>query len=156
MLPFLRDRSLFDYNTQKWVSIEWIKYTRAKNTSKGVELVTDKNESYFSITDELNPITKSKFAIFMPFVAIICGLFALVPDISHLWGNSTLDQSPLANLFFFHYAIDTYVVQNGFTASQTLTLELPLMLTTITWIVCLLAVSNEMQYNRKNYENSLY
>ena len=63
MLPFLRDRSLYDYETHKWISIEWKPYLKTEFEPNARKLITIEDNKIDSITNELNPITKSKFII---------------------------------------------------------------------------------------------
>ena len=155
MLPFLRDRSLYDYDKQRWVSIEWMPYIKSDLTTGDKKLfTTDKHTDQF-ITNELNPITKSKFVMWMPFIAITCGFLALVPDVSHLWGDPGMDKSRYADLFFFHHSIDMYFAAHSFSAVDSLQIEVPLMLTTLSFMIIMVALAQENQYNRHNYENCI-
>jgi hypothetical protein len=153
MLPFLRDRSLFDYERQRWVSIEWMPYIRSSHTPEGTKLFSTDNNTEDSVTNELNPITKSKFMLLAPIVALICGVLALLPDISHLWGVSSLDKSRVADVFFFHYTLDSFFVSNGFPVMEGLVIEASLIFSTAGLMLCLLAISQNNQYNRNNFEN---
>ncbi|UCH88686.1 MAG: hypothetical protein JSV49_10605 [Thermoplasmata archaeon] len=153
MLPFLRDRSLYDYDKQKWVSIEWIQYTKTEITPSSRKLITSDNVKNDSITNELNPITKSKFILYTPIIAVICGFFAMLPDISHLWGNSSLDQSHWADFCFFHYTLDHLYINNQFVITNGALTETFIVFTSVVFMVSLMAISQNYQYNRKNYEN---
>jgi hypothetical protein len=153
MLPFLRDRSLYDYDKQKWVSIEWIRYNHTQKTHTVRKLITAEGLEEDSITNELNPITKSKFTLFTPFVAILCGLFALLPDISHIWGDSSLDKTQLADLFFFHRTLDQMYASSEFLVSNSALSEMLVVSMSLMIIFSLMAISNNFQYNYKNFEN---
>jgi hypothetical protein len=155
MLPFLRDRSLYDYDKQRWVSIEWMPYIKPDLTIGDKKLfTTDKYTEQF-ITNELNPITKSKFVMWMPIIAITCGFLAMMPDISHLWGDPGLDKSRFADLFFFHHSIDMYFAANHVNTMESLQIEIPLMMITLSFMISMIAIAQENQYNRHNYENCL-
>jgi len=155
MLPFLRDKSLYDYDRQKWVSIEWMPYIKSNQTIDDKKIFTADNYPEQFITNELNPITKSKFVMWMPLIAVTCGFLAMIPDISHLWGDPGLDRSRFADLFFFHYTFDSYFAAHNFNMAETLEIEIPIIITSISLMICLLAIAQENQYNRHNYENCI-
>ena len=156
MLPFLRDRSLYDYDKQRWVSIEWIPIPRNERRFNYNDVAPVNSTDENIVTYELNPLTKSKYMAWTPLVAVICGIMALMPDISHLWGDPSLDRSRFADLFFFHYTIDAYWAAHGFTMAKSLTVELPLLFITAATMLCLMAIAQDFQYNRKNLENCVY
>ena len=37
----------------------------------------------------------------------ICGFWAMIPDIPALWGDFTIDDTIISNIFFFHGVFDT-------------------------------------------------
>lgn len=156
MIPFLKDRSLYDYDRQRWVSIEWMPVIKPDMSTGDKKIFTMERTEDSVVTYELNPLTRSKFMMWTPFIAIICGILALLPDISHLWGDSAMDKSRYADLFFFHYTIDMYFGMHGFTVGKSLMFELPLMFTTLSIMLCLMALAQDFQYNRNNYENCVF
>ena len=153
ILPLLKEKMLFDYDRQKWITFDW-NISSKSNVERKFSIKPIVGEvSNSGNTSELNPISRSNFNRRIPIVAILSGLFALIPDLPVLWGNSNLDGSKFAEFFFFHRSIDYYFYKPNYTLGDSVIHELPLLLATIFFVFCLMAVSQEIQYNRNNYEN---
>ena len=56
ILPFIRERCVFDYSAQKWVAVKWQEIQ--KETDKWVVTKNKKSDDAEIITYELHPITR--------------------------------------------------------------------------------------------------
>lgn len=100
VLPFILGRWIYDYDTHRWTQVCWgpvvDSETARQLNIKGGELATP----------ELHPLTSSRFVLYHIIIANLCGILALVPDLSTFWGGSNLDHGLMADIFFFHATID--------------------------------------------------
>ena len=104
ILPFIRERCVFDYSAQKWVAVKWQEIQ--KETDKWVVTKNKKSDDAEIITYELHPITRSRFTFYHFIFASLCGFIALIPDIGQLWGDAHTDHQWWSDIFFFHRFFD--------------------------------------------------
>ena len=105
ILPFIKERYIYNYETHKWISVKWTQVH--KRSKKWVRSRGKKKEELDILTNELHPITTSRFMFYHFLFANLCGFFALLPDIGQLWGDHHTDHQWWADIFFFHNIFDT-------------------------------------------------
>ncbi len=145
ILPYIRDRSIYDYGSQKWISVKWRKVTRVTNKW----FIFKRKPKPVRITNELHLITRSRFVIYHLVFANLCGMIAWLPDIGQLWGDSTTDHAWWADAFFFHKTIDTI----SFGTINTISFEIFFAICAILLWLSVITYAWFIQYDKKPIEN---
>jgi len=144
ILPFIKDRSIYDYDSQKWVSVKWRKVTRGANKW----FIFKRKPKPVRITNELHLITRSRFIIYHLIFANLCGIIAYLPDIGQLWGDSTTDHHWWADAFFFHRTFDNM----SFGTINTISFEIFLVVCAIILWFAVIIYAWSIQYDNKSIE----
>ncbi len=149
LLPFIKERYIYNYKTQKWISV---KRTRIqKRLNKWVRARGKNNKEAEIISHELHPITTSRFMFYHFILANLCGFLALLPDIGRLWGDHQTDHQWWADIFFFHKIFDTiYLGTPNPISFATFITGAAIGL----WII-VLTISWHVQYDKKPLESVL-
>jgi hypothetical protein len=149
VLPFIRERCVYDYTAQKWVAVKWQEIKKESG-----KWLLDKNEKIQEvdiITAELHPLTRSRFVLYHFIFASFCGFLAMAPDIGQLWGDAHTDHQWWVDMFFFHRFFDrTYLGTSNPISFETLLIGLAIGI----WILTMI-VSWYTQYDNTPVETNL-
>jgi len=99
MTPFLRERVTYDEAEGRFVGIAFAALPEVQGRLRPHRGLTPLSQDYI-------PLSNNRFVQFATVVAVLCGLIAAGPDIGQLYGDSTTDESIIAETMFFHSAID--------------------------------------------------
>ncbi len=149
ILPFIKDRCIYDYANQKWVSVKW--EALRKDTNKWLISRGKRKQEAEIVSYELHPLTSSRFIIYHFLIANLCGLIALLPDIGQLWGDPHTDHQLWADAFFFHRFFDSTYLGTP----NPISFELFLVGAAISVWIMAISVAWYIQYDKKPVESVL-